>query len=62
MLISKILLNLAALLYADNTDLNMLNLSNKSIYKVITEAQNLLKAFYFILRVLGRELKLEKCF
>ena len=60
--ISSITFQLATLLYIDNSDLNILNINQKSIFKVIVEAQALLNAWHFALRISGGELKVEKCF
>ena len=60
--ISGALFSLAALVYVDDSDLNILNLNQKSTVEVLEEAQALLNAWHFALRTSGGELKLEKCF
>ena len=54
--------SLAPLLHFDDTNLNVINLSNKPVSEVITEAQNLVNAWHFSLKASGGDLKLEKCF
>ena len=48
--ISSSMFSLADLLHVDDTDLNVLNLSNKPVFEVNTEAQNLLNARNFVLK------------
>ena len=59
--VSLYVISLAVLLHVDNTDLSVLNFSNKPIFEFITEAQNLLSSWDFALKALGSDLKLEKC-
>ena len=51
-----------ALIYIDNSDLNVLNLAYKSTLEVVEEAQALLNAWHFALKMFGSKLKLDKCF
>ena len=60
--ISNILFQLVALLYVNNSNLKVMNLNRKSTLEVIQKVQALLNTWYFALRVLGKNLKLEKCF
>ena len=49
-------------MHVDDSDLNVLNLNQKTTLEVVEEAQALLNAWHFALRISGGELKLEKCF
>ena len=60
--ISGLVFRLAALIYVDDSDLNVLNLNQKSTLEVVEEAQALLNALHFALRMSSGELKLEKYF
>ena len=59
--ISGIIFHLTALIYVDDTDLNVLKLKQKSTLEAIWESRSLLIASQFSLEVSGGELKLEKC-
>ena len=61
-LVSHSMCSLAPLLYVDETDLNVLNVSNKPIFEVVADVQNVLNIYHFPLKASGSDLKLEKCF
>ena len=50
----------STLLRVDDAYLNVLNLSNKPVFEVITEVQNLLNSMCLALKAPGIDLKLEK--
>ena len=57
--IFRTVFSLADLLNVDDTDLNVLNLSNKPVSEAITEAQNILNAWHFDLKASGGDLNLK---
>jgi hypothetical protein len=58
--ISNLIVLLAVLLHADNTDLYIFNSGYDSIREIVHKAQNLLNAWYKVLKVIGEDLKLSK--
>lgn len=60
--IVKAMLPLAALIFADDTDLYVFNSSTDTAEEVVTKAQRLLDAWHEILKCTGGDLKLSKCY
>ena len=61
-LITKITMPLVALLFADDTDLCVINSGSESTEEVVRKAQKLIDAWYNVRRFTGRDLKLSKCY
>ena len=60
--ISQVVLPLAALIFADDTDLHVFNSGSDTTEEVVMKAQRLLDAWHNILKFTGGDLKLSKCY
>ena len=60
--LSGLVVPLAALLHADNTNLYVFNSSCDSAKEVVQKAQNLLSTWHKVLKVIGSDSKLSKCY
>ena len=61
-LISRILLPLAALIFVDDTDLCAFNSGSETTAELVQKAQIMLDAWYQVLKFVGGHLKLTKCY
>ena len=59
---SEAVMLLAALMFADDTDLCILNSGSNRTEDIVDKAQRLLDAWYFALKFTGEYLKLAKCY
>ena len=59
---SRLVVPLVALLYIDDTNLYVFNSSFDSTKEVVKKAQNLLNTWHEVLKVIGDDLKLSKCY
>ena len=60
--VSRIVMPLAALMFADDTDLYVFNSGIDTTKEIVVKAQKLLDVWYNILTITGGNLKLSKCY
>ena len=60
--VTKNIMPLVALLFTDDTDLHVINSGSDSAEEVAKKTQKLLDAWYSILRFIGGDPKLSKCY